>query len=100
MSGGSMGYIYYQIKEYADMLEDKELIDLANDFARLLHDCEWYHSADTDRDTYLKTVKDFKNKWLRSDKYERNDKLIGYINRIFDKAKQEAIDLIEIEGEK
>lgn len=91
MSGGSMNYAYINVEEYAYMLEDRELIEFAKDFAQLLHDCEWYHSSDTDRERYLKTVKEFKDKWFKSD---RNERLARYINEIYDNAKRECLELI------
>lgn len=71
MSGGSMGYAYSQIEEYAEMLEDPELVDIAKDFAKLYHDAEWYHSSDTSKGNYRETVKWFKGKWLNNKQYER-----------------------------
>jgi hypothetical protein len=73
MSGGAMDYVSYKIEEQADKLEDKELIMLVNDIAKLMHDCEWYLSGDTNQDDYHKTVKWFKQKWFGKD--ERNKRL-------------------------
>lgn len=91
MSGGSMDYICYRIDDIADMLEDKEMIELAKDFANLLHDCEWYHSSDIGRNDYFDAVDEFKNKWFKS---ERKERLINYINDIFDNAKKQCFELI------
>ena len=38
MSGGHMGYAYANIEDYADDLQDPELIDLAKDLAKVYHD--------------------------------------------------------------
>ena len=46
MSGGSMNYICYQISDAANMTYDKEISELLKDLSKLLHDEEWYHSAD------------------------------------------------------
>ncbi len=62
-----MGYLYYSLDENAHMLEDPLLVELATDFANLLHDCEWMHSGDIGRGTYRKTVSEFKQKWLNGD---------------------------------
>ena len=87
MSGGSMNYAYYTIEEQARYLEDRELIDIAKDMAKLFHDAEWWHSSDIDEKDYRETVKWFKDKWLRNGKVD--ERLRGYIDQIFDDAKQE-----------
>lgn len=87
MSGGSMNYAYYTIEEQARYLEDRELIDIAKDFAKLFHDAEWWHSSDIDEKDYRETVKWFKDKWLRNCKID--ERLQNYIDQIFDEAKQE-----------
>ena len=66
MSGGSFNYMCYSIEdEYKNQLHDDELNELLVDFIKVLHDLEWWQSGDYCADTYRKTVKDFKNKWLR-----------------------------------
>ncbi|MDD4279699.1 MAG: hypothetical protein PHX74_08210 [Candidatus Sumerlaeales bacterium] len=87
MSGGSMNYAYCTIEKQARYLGDRELIDIAKDFAKLFHDAEWWHSSDIDEKGYRETAKWFKDKWLRSDKVD--ERLRGYIDQIFDDAKQE-----------
>ena len=87
MSGGSMNYACYTIEEQARYLEDRELIDIAKDFAKLFHDAEWWHSSDIGEKDYRETVKWFKDKWLRNGKVD--ERLRGYIDQIFDEAKQE-----------
>lgn len=84
MSGGSMNYIFVQIEEYADMLEDKELIELAKDMATLFHDAEWYHSSDTCLGTYRESVKTFKDKWFKDSRQER---MRGYIDKALEKTR-------------
>ena len=87
MSGGSMDYVYYKIEDQARYLEDRELIDIAKDFSKLFHDAEWWHSGDIDEKDYRETVKWFKDKWLRNGNID--ERLRGYIDQIFDEAKQE-----------
>lgn len=77
MSGGSMEYLYIRIQEYACMLEDAELISLANDFADLLHDCEWMHSGDIGEGNYNLSVSKFKRKWLHTEPEQRIAELIN-----------------------
>lgn len=91
MSGGSMGYLYAQMQEEADMLEDREIIDLFRDLAKLTHDCEWYHSSDICREDYIKTVREFKEKWFKGNREER---LKGYVDEIFDRARSECYTLL------
>lgn len=94
MSGGSMNYACYTIEEQARYLEDRELIDIAKDMAKLFHDAEWWHSGDIGEKDYRETVKWFKDKWLRSGNADVDERLRGYIDRIFDDAKQECKLLI------
>ena len=97
MSGGSMNYACYTIEEQARYLEDRELIDIAKDMAKLFHDAEWWHSSDIDEKDYRETVKWFKDKWLRNGKID--ERLQGYIDQIFDDAKQECKLLVTGESD-
>lgn len=60
MSGGAMDYIGYKLNEISSMVPDMELRDL-----------EWYLSGDTCEGDWLKSAKEFRDKWLRSDWKER-----------------------------
>lgn len=91
MSGGSMDYICYKIEEYANDLEDKELIELAKDFAKVFHDAEWYHSGDYSEGTYNQSIIEFKEKWLRNDGTERLKELI---NKTIDETKTNLLNMI------
>lgn len=91
MSGGSMNYLSFKIEEYADMLEDMELIDLAKDIAEIYHEAEWYHSGDTSRGTYQSAVNKFKDKWFKKD---RTDRLKEYIESQIDKCKDDMLRLV------
>lgn len=91
MSGGSMDYTYFKIKEYAEMLCDKELEELANDLASIYHDAEWWHSSDTAEGGYRESVSKFKEKWFKGDRTER---LKGYIDEICAKTKCECFKLL------
>ena len=97
MSGGSMNYACYTIEEQARYLEDRELIDIAKDMAKLFHDAEWWHSSDIDEKDYRETAKWFKDKWLRNGNVD--ERLRGYIDQIFDDAKQECKLLVTGESD-
>ena len=94
MSGGAMNYIYYQVKEQAECMGDRELIDLVNDVADLMHDREWFLSGDYGDDTWNESVRKFKEKWFKSSREER---LKGMIETIFEEAKKECMQLIGVE---
>ena len=98
MSGGSMNYACYTIEEQARYLEDRELVDIAKDMAKLFHDAEWWHSSDIDEKDYRETVKWFKDKWLRNGNVD--ERLRGYIDQIFDDAKQECKLLVTGESDR
>ena len=98
MSGGSMNYVCYTIEEQARYLEDRELIDIAKDFSKLFHDAEWWHSSDIDEKDYRETAKWFKDKWLRNGNID--ERLRGYIDQIFDEAKQECKLLVTGESDR
>ena len=98
MSGGSMNYACYTIEEQARYLEDRELIDIAKDMSKLFHDAEWWHSNDIDEKDYRETVKWFKDKWLRIGNVD--ERLRGYIDQIFDDAKQECKLLVTGESDR
>ena len=80
MSGGSMDYLCWKIEEYADKFEDKELVELAKDFAELAHDCEWYHSSDIGRGTYQVAIDKFKAKWFG--KNSRDERIKHYAEEL------------------
>lgn len=92
MSGGSMGYLYASIEDQAvGCMMDPELDDLMADVAKLLHDLEWYSSGDYSKDTYRRTVLEFKEKWFQSDRKKR---LFGYVNQEIDNLKRTLCDMI------
>lgn len=99
MSGGSMGYIYSSINDYADMLGDPELVDLAKDLSKIFHDCEWWHSSDIGRDDYIRSIVKFKAKWFRSS-VEREERLKGYVDKSVDELREELYTLIGERTEK
>lgn len=97
MSGGSHNYICYTIEEeLVGRMHDKELDDLMRDIVKLAHDLEWYESGDYGRDDYIKTVKEFKNKWFGN---SRNEMLKGYIDEAIDDLREELYNMIGVEPE-
>ena len=98
MSGGSMNYVCYTIEEQSRHREDRELIDIAKDMAKLFNDAEWWNSSDIDEKDYRETVKWFKDKWLRNGNVD--ERLRGYIDQIFDDAKQECKLLVTGESDR
>lgn len=90
MSGGSMDYVCYKIAEYAPDLCDKELTELAKDFAEVYRAAEWWHSADTDETEYRRVVANFKEKWFGGN---RDERLKGYVAEIVGKAIQDCFAL-------
>lgn len=95
MSGGSCGYIYCQINDYlVGEMEDSELNDLMRDVSKLAHDLEWYRSSDIDRESYMKTVKKFKDKWFKGD---RNARLKSYVDKELEQTKRRLYALLNVE---
>lgn len=78
MSGGCFNYRDAQLKDEIfgwcqndtwngrNVLEDRELSEMLYDMFTLLHDYDWYISSDTGEETYLKSKKAFKDKWLKN----------------------------------
>lgn len=95
MSGGSMGYLCYEIEEKCvGQMQDLELDALMRDLAKLLHDLEWYRSGDYGEETYRKTVNSFKAKWLGGK--ARNTRLKAIIE---EQVYQVRKDLMQMLGE-
>ena len=73
MSGGSYGYISYQLLEECEgRMYDAELDELIKDLSEVLHDLEWWQSGDTVEEDYRRTVCSFKAKWFVTDARTRN----------------------------
>lgn len=92
MSGGSMSYIYSSVEEYCvGYMEDAEMNDLMKDLVEVLHDLEWWQSADTSEENYRQTLAKFKKKWFGSNREER---LKGYIDKQIAETKSQLYQLI------
>lgn len=97
MSGGSHDYICYRIEEELQgQMHDKELDDLMEDIAQLVHDLEWFDSGDIGEKEYRESAAKFKEKWFKGNRTER---LKGYIDEAVDDVKQELYKLLDIEQE-
>ena len=76
MSGGAFDYMYGRIEEtYVGEMQDADLNEMMADLCELLHDLEWYESGDTTEETYRKSVKAFKQKWLRGYDWETDGRI-------------------------
>lgn len=72
MSGGRFNYMDLNLRDeifgwtdkWHNVFEDREISELVWDVLNLIHDYDWYVSADTCKDTYLKAKTEFKRKWL------------------------------------
>jgi hypothetical protein len=72
VSGGHFDYKDMSLKSemfgWSDVpqnvLEDRELSELAFDLLDVIHEYDWYVSGDTCKETYLKAKDKFKKKWL------------------------------------
>lgn len=104
MSGGHFDYVDSRLKNeifgYGDKfwnaLEDVEISHLVWDVLDLLHDFDWYKSADTGPEDYKKAVRNFKRKWFKS---PRVDRLYGYIDDVFNKTRSDCMAMIgEVDG--
>lgn len=96
MSGGSYNYAYATVRdEYCGQMHDKELDSMITDLIEVLHDLEWWQSADTSEAKYRKSCKDFKAKWFGS----RDERLKEIVAASCDDLKAELIMLIGAEQE-
>ena len=92
MSGGSYSYIYAKLSaECEDRMYDAEMDEMIKDLCKVLHDLEWWVSADISEDRYRQTVSWFKKKWFEGDRQER---LKGYIDSQIGIVRRELYQLI------
>ncbi|MDK6688302.1 hypothetical protein QP246_02360 [Aerococcus urinae] len=83
MSGGSYAYKYLELQEwYSGQTYDPVLDEIIDDLVVVLHDLEWWQSADYSEDTYRESVTAFKDKWLANG----NETYKSVINQEVDKA--------------
>ena len=56
---------------YYKQMHDAEMDELVGDLVDVFHDLEWYDSGDIDADVYYQTLRNFKQKWFKSDRADR-----------------------------
>lgn len=56
---------------YYKQMHDAEMDELVGDLVDVFHDLEWYDSGDIDADAYYQTIRNFKQKWFKSDRADR-----------------------------
>lgn len=76
MSGGSMNYIYNYVLEASELTHDIEIKEILEDLSKVLHEEEWWQSADKDKQSYLLALSQFKAKWFSEPREERLKKYI------------------------
>lgn len=91
MSGGSMNYLCYRIEEEAGNMDDREIITLCKDVAKLMHDREWLLSGDYNESVWIKSLSEFKKKWFKG---SRTSRLANLIDEVFTEAKEECMRMI------
>jgi len=73
MSGGSFDYFCYRMEEVSRQIyqkytkEEKIVSSLMKDFAKVMHDLEWWKSGDIGEEDFLKTFNRFRKKWLKKE---------------------------------
>lgn len=78
MSGGSLDYFCYKLKEHIGDFGDKELDDLVKDLAKLFHDREWYLSSDIGEGDWNESRDEFKSKWFTQ--HGRQERIEKYLD--------------------
>ena len=86
MSGGSLDYFCYTLKDHADDLGDKELNDLVKDLSKLFHDREWFLSGDTGEGTWNEARDAFKAKWFTA--HGRQERIEKYLAEFEDEVRK------------
>lgn len=93
MSGGSMDYVCYEVENAARMTNDPEFAEMLRDAAKVLHDEEWWRSADSSKQQYLDELARFKAKWFKGDRTQR---LKGYVDERIKWAIEDCYSLIGV----
>ena len=92
MSGGSLDYAYSKLEmDVSGKMHDPEMEDLLQDFIKVLHDLEWWLSADIGHEDYMKTLNSFKQKWLRGNPVDR---LKPLIEKRIEQTKKELFEML------
>ena len=97
-SGGSYDYIYSRLKvECEGRMYDAEMDDMIRDLAEVLHDLEWWQSADSSECEYRATLARFKAKWFECDRATR---LKDYVDTEIEKTRDKLYSLILTDTER
>ena len=83
MSGGSHNYECFRFEEeYCEQMRDPVMNELVHDLVPVLHDLEWWDSADIGEEGYRETVAAFKKKWLGDSSPVLRDVIIQETDRM------------------
>lgn len=91
MSGGRMNYLCYSIENEISNIPDIEIKELAQDFAKLMHDLEWYLSCDYGEGSWTKSLEEFREKWLRND---GTDRIKEYVKKEMKQTEENVLQLL------
>ena len=103
MSGGHFNYLDSHLKneifgyndKFHNVLDDRELSELVWDMLDLLHDYDCYISGDTVEDSWIKAKKEFKDKWLNT---ERKDIVKRMIDGAVEECRRELYRTYDVGG--
>ena len=76
-------------------MNQAELQYIHLDILDLLHDYDWYISGDTGEDSWIKAKKEFKNKWLNT---ERKDIVKRMIDDAVEECREELYRAYDVGG--
>lgn len=99
LRGEMFGYDYDECgfvvkhRRVADVLEDRQISDLAYDLLGLIHDYDWYASGDTGEDEYLTAKAAFKKKWFG----EQSERTKRTIDEAIDEFREELYKTFDVE---
>ena len=103
MSGGYFNYLDSSLKneifgwsdKFHNVLDDRELSELVWDILDLLHDYDRYICGDTGEDSWIKARKEFKDKWLNT---ERKDIVKRMIDGAVEECREELYKTYDVGG--
>lgn len=83
MSGGSYDYACYKVEtEYVGNMHDIEMDEMMEDLVKVLHDVEWWQSADISEEDYRFTLDNFKSKWFGERDERIRELLAEQLNKV------------------
>lgn len=81
---GKDGFDQSSLAGKKNPMEHRILSELVWDVLVLIHSLDWYHSGDTDEETYEEDVEYFKNKWLNFDTNKQVEKYKEYLKEYYE----------------